>query len=71
MSYREIIHAAVPDAPTGDLQEIEEIMRGDIMRGDIFHSTLDWQTRAQLRRAARQAWQILLELRSYRATREV
>jgi hypothetical protein len=30
-----------------------------IMREDIFHSTLDWQTRAQLRPAAREAAQLL------------
>ena len=30
-----------------------------IMREDIFHSTLDWQTRAELRRAARKAAKIL------------
>lgn len=27
----------------------------DIMRHDIFHSTLDWQTREQLREAAHKA----------------
>jgi hypothetical protein len=30
-----------------------------IMREDIFHGTLDWQTRPQLRRAARDAVQLL------------
>lgn len=34
-----------------------------IMREDIFHSTLDWQSRAQLRRAAREALQLLEENR--------
>ncbi len=34
-----------------------------IMRDDIFHSTLDWQTRAQLRGAARQAAKRLRENR--------
>jgi hypothetical protein len=29
------------------------------MREDIFHSTLDWQSREQLRRAAREALQLL------------
>lgn len=42
-----------------DAKEIEEIMRGD-----IFHSTLDWQTRAQLRKAAREGKKILAELRA-------
>lgn len=32
-----------------------------IMREDIFHSTLDWQSRAELRRAARTAATILAE----------
>jgi len=35
----------------------------DIMRNDIFHSTLDWQTRAQLGRAAKKAVKLL---RAYR-----
>jgi hypothetical protein len=30
-----------------------------IMREDVFHSTLDWQTRAELRRAARRAAKML------------
>jgi hypothetical protein len=34
-----------------------------IMRDDIFHSTLDWQTRPQLRRAAREAVKLLAENR--------
>ena len=34
-----------------------------IMRDDVFHSTLDWQTRAQLRGAARQAAKMLQEHR--------
>lgn len=36
----------------------------DIMRNDIFHSTLDWQSRAQLARGARVA---LKMLKIYRA----
>jgi hypothetical protein len=34
-----------------------------IMREDIFHSTLDWQTRSQLKRAAKQAARLLNENR--------
>ncbi|MBV9658020.1 MAG: hypothetical protein JO295_07910 [Verrucomicrobia bacterium] len=37
----------------------DAVMIEFIMREDIFHSTLDWQTRAQLDRAARQAARIL------------
>ena len=35
----------------------------DIMRNVIFRSTLDWQTAAQLKRAARQAVKVLNEMR--------
>lgn len=38
----------------GDAAMIE-----DIMRNEIFHSTLDWQTRAQFRQGARKAAKIL------------
>ena len=43
---------------TGDAGLIEHIMRED-----VFHSTLDWQTRAELRRAARRAATILAQNR--------
>lgn len=36
----------------------------DIMRNDIFHSTLDWQTRARLVRAAKTAAKLLAAYRS-------
>lgn len=36
------------------VDEIEEVMRDD-----IFHSTLDWQSREQLRAAAREAFKLL------------
>lgn len=36
----------------------------DIMRQDIFHSTLDWQTKAQLVKAAKTAKKVLAELRA-------
>ncbi|PKO77990.1 MAG: hypothetical protein CVU21_05485 [Betaproteobacteria bacterium HGW-Betaproteobacteria-15] len=52
--YQELIREA-----TGvlDLEHLERIE--DIMRNVIFHSTLDWQSRAQLEKAAREAMQIL------------
>ncbi|MGA2608688.1 MAG: hypothetical protein ABSH01_14685 [Terriglobia bacterium] len=31
----------------------------DIMRNEVFHSTLDWQTRARFRQGARKAAKIL------------
>jgi hypothetical protein len=58
MSYREMIMkdtgCSAEDAP----------MVEDIMRNDVFHSTLDWQTRAELRRGARLAYQVLNENRA-------
>ena len=41
----------------------DAVMIEHIMREDIFHSTLDWQTRPQLCRAARKAAKILAENR--------
>ncbi len=35
----------------------------DIMRNEIFHSTLDWQTRAEFKRGAKEALIILLAMR--------
>lgn len=40
----------------------------NIMREDIFHSTLDWQSRAQFVRGAREAVELL---RAYRASPEM
>ncbi|MBI5245504.1 MAG: hypothetical protein HY922_17720 [Elusimicrobia bacterium] len=40
----------------------------EIMREDIFHSTLDWQSRAQFVRAAREAVGLL---KAYRADPEL
>jgi hypothetical protein len=37
----------------------------DLMREHVFHSTLDWQSEAQLRRGAREAWAILEEDRDF------
>ena len=42
-----------------DAPEIE-----DYMRHDIFHSTLDWQTLAQLKKAAKEAWKDIQFMRS-------
>jgi hypothetical protein len=35
-----------------------------VMRLDVFHSTLDWQSRAEFRRGARKAWRLLNENRA-------
>lgn len=37
----------------------EAAMVEDIMRNHVFHSTLDWQSAAELQRGAREAWTIL------------
>ena len=38
----------------------EEVsMVEDIMRNEVFHSTLDWQSRAQWRKGAKEAYTIL------------
>lgn len=63
MSYyqREIV--AILKCSPADAVEIEELMRNV-----IFHSTLDWQTKAQFRRGALEANEVLLEQRKERAT---
>jgi len=42
-----------------DVAEIE-----DYMRNIIFHSTLDWQTKAQFNKSAKQAWNDIQFMRS-------
>ncbi len=54
-TYQEMIMEDTGCIP-GDAAMVEHIMRED-----IFHGTLDWQTRAQLRRAARKAATILAQ----------
>jgi hypothetical protein len=56
--YAKTISEATGVTDPEDLAEIE-----DTMRHDIFHSTLDWQTRAQLMRGAREAWEVVQVLR--------
>jgi len=53
----------------------DAVMIEYIMREEIFHSTLDWQTRAQFRQAARKAARLLEADRAtyeeyFRLTRE-
>ena len=54
--YQAIIADATGETDVARVNTIE-----DIMRNDIFHSTLDWQTRAQLARAAREAVAVMAE----------
>ena len=56
--YQQIIKEATGCNNLEDIDEIEEIMRHD-----IFHSTLDWQTREQLKKAAKEGYAVLKELR--------
>jgi hypothetical protein len=56
--YQKLISEATGVTDPEDLAEIE-----DCMRNDIFHSTLDWQTRAQLMKGAREAWQVVQLMR--------
>jgi hypothetical protein len=45
-------------------------MLEEIMRNDVFHSTLDWQTRAEFRKGAKEAARLLEENRDlYEAAR--
>lgn len=55
--YALTIHEATGRTEPRDLAIIE-----DCMRQDIFHSTLDWQTRAQLHDAAKEATLIMMAL---------
>lgn len=52
--YQAIISKATGATDRKVLEEIE-----DIMRHDVFHSTLDWQTRAQLERGAKLAHAVM------------
>lgn len=56
--YQKQIHEATNCKPE-DAAEIEEIMRDT-----IFHSTLDWQTKRQFNKGARQAKELLDYMRS-------
>lgn len=57
--YAKLIHEALPEAPIGDLARIE-----DIMRHDIVHSTLDWLSLDAFNKAAKDAFDVFLILKS-------
>jgi len=59
MTFYQDLIVKVTGANKTDAEYIE-----DIMRNDIFHSTLDWQSRAELMRAARTAAKLLAEYRA-------
>ncbi len=56
--YAKSISEATGVTDAADLADIE-----DSMRNDIFHSTLDWQTKAQFNRGAREAWELVQIMR--------
>ena len=64
--YEKMINEATGVTSPEDLAEIE-----DTMRHVIFHSTLDWQTRAQLHKGAREAWQVVQIMRDPAAMAEL
>lgn len=56
--YQNLVNETLGETvPEKDANEIL-----DIVRQDIFHSTLDWQTKAMLQRGIRQAYEIYLYL---------
>jgi hypothetical protein len=55
MTYAAIIAGAIGTNDPAVLTEVE-----DLMRHTIFHSTLDWQSRALLEKGAREAYGIYL-----------
>jgi hypothetical protein len=54
-SYSDLIRETVKTSLTDE--QVEEIE--DVLRNTVFHSTLDWQTKAQLQRGIRQAIKII------------
>jgi len=56
--YAAMISEATGETDPAELREIE-----DMMRNTIFHSTLDWQSKAQFNRGARDAVGVIAELR--------
>jgi len=59
MFYAKMISEATGQTNPKILADIE-----DSMRNDIFHSTLDWQSKAQFNKGAREAWELLQFMQS-------
>ena len=59
MNHYQKLIIAVTGCNEQDAAEIE-----DYMRHVIFHSTLDWQTKAQFNKAAKTAWNDIQFMRS-------
>lgn len=64
--YHATIHEATGVTDIEDLEEIE-----DTMRHIIFHSTLDWQARDQLKQGAVEAWEVIQIMRDPAAMAEL
>lgn len=64
--YALIISQAIGITDPTDLADVE-----DSMRNDIFHSTLDWQTKAQFNKGAREAWELIQYMRSPEGLKEM
>ena len=56
--YSELIIKAT-GCPEADADKIE-----DIMRNDILHSTLDWLSKSQFKKAAKEAYEVYLYMQS-------
>jgi hypothetical protein len=56
--YSDLIRETIKDS----LTEVQTDEIENILRETIFHSTLDWQTKAQLKRGIKEAYAIYLLL---------
>jgi hypothetical protein len=64
--YKELISEATGVTDSDKLEEIEEIMRHE-----IFHSTLDWQTKEEFDKAAKEAHELLKAWGSYPTSKNI
>jgi hypothetical protein len=55
-AYADLIRETIRDRPLTD-EQVELIEES--VRHDIFHSTLDWQTKSQLKKGILQAYELL------------
>ncbi len=62
MANLSIYQKSIIEATGCDPSDVEEIE--DYMRHIYFHSTLDWQTRAQFNKGARESYRDILWMRS-------
>jgi hypothetical protein len=60
-SYSKLIREATGVTDQKSLDQIEEILRQD-----VFHSTLDWQSRAQLMKGAKEALELWKDMKKHK-----